>query len=76
MTLKMNMRPVRLAETGRHLFDAPYCFRDKIEIGNAVITLGNGCYYTTRDLSEAERELFVAEVKRLNDEQVREWGIG
>jgi len=76
MVLKMNMREVRLAATGKHLFDAPYCYRDRIDLGYVVISRGDHCYYAPRDLTEMERDEFFSEIKRLNDEQEREWGFG
>ena len=75
MTLKINMRPVRLAKSGRRLFDAPYCYQDEIKIGDAVLTSGTDCYYASRDLTEEERGALVEAIKAANDEQEREWGV-
>jgi hypothetical protein len=76
MTLRMNIRPVRLAATGRHLFDAPYCYRDQLQVGDAVLTKGGDCYYASRDLTESERAEMVEIVKAENAQQEREWGLG
>lgn len=75
MTLKMNMCPVRLAKTGRRLFDAPYCYSEIVQIKDLTIERRSKVYYVPRDLDEVEREKFIAEIKRLNDDQERKWDI-
>lgn len=75
MTLKMNMCSVRLRETGRHLFDAPYCYSETVQVGEISIKRHGKVYYAPRDLGEAEREKFTAEIRRLNDDQEREWDV-
>jgi hypothetical protein len=76
MTLKMNIRPVRLAQTGRHLFDAPYCYRQEVTISDAVLTKGGDCFYASRDLTEVERTELFRIITAANEQQEREWGLG
>lgn len=76
MTLKMNMREVRLASTGKHLFDAPYCYQSKVPAGDDLtIELGERAYFTPRELSEAEKEQFLKNIETLNAAQEKAWGI-
>jgi hypothetical protein len=75
MMLKMNMCPVRLKETGRHLFDAPYCYSETVQIDTILIERHGKVYYVQRDLDEAERVKFASEIKRLNDDQERKWDV-
>lgn len=75
MTLKMNMRPVRLAATGKHLFDAPYCYRDTIQVGELTIQRLDKMYLSPRELTADEKMQFVQKVEQLNAEQEKEWDV-
>lgn len=75
MTLKMNMRPVRLAATGKHLFEAPYCYNNVVQVGELTIELIDKMYLSPRELTADEQEKFVQEIKRLNAEQEKEWDV-
>lgn len=75
MTLKMNMREVRLAGTGRHLFDAPYAYRKRFEIDGITIEYVNHAYLASGDMSEEQRSRFLSEIEKANAEQEREWDI-
>lgn len=75
MILKMNMREVRLAATGKHLFDAPYAYRERFEIDGIVIEHVNRVYLASADLNEEQRQRLLHEIETTNAEQEQEWEV-
>lgn len=75
MTLNMNMREVRLASTGKHLFDAPYAYRKRFEIDGITVEYVNHAYIASDDMTEEQRQKLISEIESTNAEQERQWDI-
>ena len=71
----IQMFPVKLASTGKHLFDLPYCYAESLSIEDATLSRGRDAYYANRDLSRAERNRIADMIAELNAEQERIWNV-
>lgn len=62
--LKVNIREVRLASTGRKLFDAAYTLGSKIVLIDGItVSLGKTCWTSEQELSSSQQSRFLAAVE-------------
>jgi len=72
---KINTRQVRLASTGKHLFDAPYCYRHRFEIDGIAIEYVNRAFLASAELTDDQKARLIKAIADANEAQEREWGV-
>lgn len=61
------MVSVKLSETGRHLFDAPFCYEKEFTVDGLSISSAPGVLFVPRELSAEEQSKLFSEIERLNN---------